>query len=377
MPAGTTVDIPVENQYDFLNLSDLKVDWRLGADKGTASASAAPHAVGDVVVDLGRKPKEGEVLSLEFRDSRGVVDAYLLPFGKAPSHAPEAPAIEPKPLETYVTTMLNGDTSFVVGNGFEVGFGSTLGYLRRAVGFGRSLLRSAPMLYMSPTGNPTRPLPDKQTWHVTSFDVQKDGADCKVTVKGEYKEFEGGYEYTIRPNGEIVAHASFIYSGDDVKVREIGLRFEVPKDADLLRWDRQAEYSVYPADHIGRPVGETQAFKKHDGKLPPAWSWSDDNTSMGCNDFRSTKRNINWGWIGYPAGGPGVLVESDGKQDMRATVTDDRIAVLVSDFYDGVGSRWEWTANYGEGRELKKGDRIESTVRLRLAPGKKAAANRE
>jgi len=167
----------------------------------------------------------------------------------------------------------------------------------------------------------------------------------------------------------MIAHASFVYDGDDVKIRELGLGFEVPKEADLLRWDRNAEYGVYPADHIGRPDGETRAFKKHDAKVPPTWPWSDDQTPMGCNDFRSTKRNINWGWIGYPDGGPGVVIESDGTQNLRATVGDDRITVYVHDLYDGIGSRWEWLANYGDGRLLKKGDKVECTVRMRLAPG--------
>jgi hypothetical protein len=371
MPAGTTVEIPVENQYDFLNLSDLKIEWRLGKDKGTGRASVNPHEDGTVVIELPRKPSEGEALGLDFRDSRGVVDTYLLPFGKAPSHEPDVPAIDAKPLESYGTNMLNGKTDYVVGNGFEIGFGEALGYLRRGVGFGCSLLRSAPMLHLSQTGNPTRPLPDPLSWKATGVDLVKDGSDYTYVVSGEYTGFTGTYEYTVKPNGEMVAKASFVYDGDDVKIRELGLAFQVPKAADLLRWSRRAEYTVYPADHIGRAVGETRAFKKHDLKLPPTWSWSDDDSAMGCNDFRSTKRNVYWGWIGYPDGGPGVLVKSDGTQNFRATVRDDRIEVLVTDFMEGAASRWEWTANYGDGRTLKRGDKVECAIHLRLVPGTK------
>ena len=87
---------------------------------------------------------------------------------------------------------------------------------------------------------------------------------------------------------------------------------------------------------------------------------------MGCNDFRSTKRHINWASIGYPDG-PGALVISDGSQHARAIVETDRISLHISDWYGGTSAGLqEWVQNYGEGKLLKKGDTVESTVRLRI-----------
>jgi len=85
---------------------------------------------------------------------------------------------------------------------------------------------------------------------------------------------------------------------------------------------------------------------------------------------------LNWGWIGHPSQGPGVLIESDGSQHLRATVRDDRILVLVSSFYDGVGGLHEWTANYGRGRAIRDGEAIDLTVRLRLTPARADATPR-
>ena len=88
---------------------------------------------------------------------------------------------------------------------------------------------------------------------------------------------------------------------------------------------------------------------------------------MGCNDFRSTKRHIDWASVSYPRG-PGVWVESDGSQHLRAMVEPDRISVHVSDWYGGThAGLWEWTSNYGEGKAIAPGDTIESTLRFRLA----------
>ncbi|HLQ36254.1 MAG TPA: glycoside hydrolase family 2 TIM barrel-domain containing protein [Planctomycetota bacterium] len=370
VPTAATLRIGVDNQYDFRDLSELRITWQLGAEKGTARAAVAPHAQGEVVIDCGRVPGSGDLLVLEFREPSGeLIDGFRLPIGSAAVPPPPFLPVEPKPLQTYQTRMLNGGTTYVVGNGFELGFGAGSGDLRRGIAFGHALLRRAPQLHLLPTGRPNHPLPALDTWRLSSFDSGQDGPDYHVRIAGEYADFQGSYEYTVEPGGELLARAAFVYRGDDLWVRELGLGFAVSKDADLLRWMRKAEYSLYPEDHIGRAAGETRAFQVHDLALPPQWSWAHDNTEHGCNDFRSTKRRLQWGWIGYPGDGPGILIQSDGSQHLRAMVQDDHIVVYVNDLYDGTGSRYEWTANYGSGRLLTKGTRIESTVRLRLSPG--------
>jgi beta-galactosidase len=161
--------------------------------------------------------------------------------------------------------------------------------------------------------------------------------------------------------------SAFKYSGDKLLVREAGLVLSTPRDCDCLRWQRRAEWSVYPQDHIGRPMGETRAFATHPDQVPPAWSRALDNSPMGCNDFRGTKRHICWASLSYPRG-PGIWVESHGAQHARAEVQTDRIAFHINDWFGGTHSGfWEWTSNYGEGKTLTPGETIRSTLRFRLA----------
>ncbi|MBI3817413.1 MAG: discoidin domain-containing protein [Planctomycetes bacterium] len=366
-PSGKTITINAENQYDFLDLSNLTILWSTGAAKGEAKGLGAPHARGTIQIQFETAPGQGDDLSLEIYDPQArLVDHYKFPIGEAAPHAAPFGEAESGKLEVYQTQQLNGNSTNIKGAQFELGFNETFGNLRRGAGFGAALLRSMPMLHLSPTGNPRNPLPAPSTWQLTNFNVSRDGDNVRVKVDGNYTNFRGGYEYIISPDARVAAKASFVYEGDDVWVRESGMRFEVPRDSDLLMWDRNAEYSVYPDDHIGRASGEARALEQHPSPgLPPDWSWSRDNSPLGCNDFRSTKRNIYWGWIGAE-GGPGVLVESDGKQHLRACVDEDRIAVYVNGFYDGIGSRGEWTANYGRGRLLKKGERVEASASLRF-----------
>ena len=91
---------------------------------------------------------------------------------------------------------------------------------------------------------------------------------------------------------------------------------------------------------------------------------------MGSNDFRSTKRHIDWAAIHYPGNRPGVVIASDGNQHVRAIVETDRISVHVNDWYGGTNcyAYGEWHQIYGKGRLVHKGEKITSQLRLSICP---------
>ncbi|MGC8669350.1 MAG: glycoside hydrolase family 2 TIM barrel-domain containing protein [Chthonomonadales bacterium] len=196
--------------------------------------------------------------------------------------------------------------------------------------------------------------------------VERPSGTVRVREEGSYPDFQGSYEWEITAEGAITVHAAFVYGGPDLWVREVGMRFSVPRDCNVLEWMRHAEWSVYPPDHIGRPRGTAAAFPRHASGAPPAWSWSADITPMGSNDFRSSKRRVLWAAIRYPAGA-GILVQCTGTQAVRANVEADRVAVYVNDWYGGTGAGWtEWESNYGRGRLLRHGDRLEAVLRMEI-----------
>lgn len=158
----------------------------------------------------------------------------------------------------------------------------------------------------------------------------------------------------------------FTYRGADLWVREIGLEFELPLDFDKLSWDRNAEYSYYPDDHIGRPQGEAVAHPAVPQTIPAGdRPFGLDDHVLGCNDFRSTKRHIYTARLTNKAG-QGVEVFSDGSQHVRAALGMYDVSLKVLDYYGGAG----WTArgcwHYGPGRLIKTGEVLKGTVRLKL-----------
>ncbi len=147
-----------------------------------------------------------------------------------------------------------------------------------------------------------------------------------------------------------------------------GLRFSVPRDCNVLDWDRRGEWNVYPPDHIGRPRGTARAFPQVAQTVPPTCPWSQDVSPMGSNDFRSAKRHIYWAAIHYPDG-PGVVVESNGRQHVRAMVQSDRTSVHVSDWYGGAGSAsGNGRSTTAKASRSTRATTLTSTVRLRLSP---------
>jgi hypothetical protein len=66
--------------------------------------------------------------------------------------------------------------------------------------------------------------------------------------------------------------------------------------------------------------------------------------------------------------GAGVLFQSSGSQNARATVEGERINIYITDWYGGTNSSGEWVENYGQGRLIKNGQVLESTVKFRFLP---------
>lgn len=156
----------------------------------------------------------------------------------------------------------------------------------------------------------------------------------------------------------------------DVNPRQWGLVFEALISFNKTFWRRDGLWSVYPEDHISRPVGEADLFysglPSHiDPRVEPAWSWSMDYNELGSNDFRSTRRNIWYAGLVSPDGNK-VTTISNGQQHWRSWLEKDRIRFLIADFVTA-GNEMFLDSYYAPFRKpLKTGDRIEGTIRLHV-----------
>ena len=369
--------IAVENRYLFSNLNELKINWRYGDEAGVVTVDCQPGDSTCFPIAV-KNPQTAHELWLDITDPRGFsVDTYRIPVGEQVQNKIES-------LATQTTSFEQTENSIVVtGQDFVCEISRQDGHIISLAKGRKEMLVGGPHLMALPlTGGGCYPNHNADTppfndlcseWKCKSVKARQQGEDVEIEVKGTYKEFKGSYTLSINASGAIKATYSFKALAD-VNPRQWGLVFEAPTNFDTAFWRREGLWSVYPDDHISRPVGEAKLFyqglPEHiDPRMQPSWSWSYDFNQLGSNDFRSTRRNI-W-YAGLCSAQEGrIVVPSDGTQHWRSWLAGDRIQFLVADFATP-GDELFLASYYAPYRQpLKKGDTISGEVHLQCIPAK-------
>jgi hypothetical protein len=382
--SGRPIVIPVRSRNQFTDLTEFVCRWEIGSEKGESHAKAKPMSHGTLEISVRQPPKADDKLSLRFFNDRGrMFDAYRLSF--KPHELPKFPNSGKPPRIVERSGYLDMASAVrLLGPKVELAYDRTSGELFRAVIDREPVMTLGPKLHLLKSKSPTSEypvgtfrklgdaagpgdVPGDSVWKFKSADYKTEGNQAVLNWKGNYgKDFDGGFEIRMDDAGDIEYRYEFKYNGPDLWVREIGLDFEVPLNFDKLAWDRNAEYSYYPDDHIGRPVGEAIAHPNVPQTVPPTnRPYGLDDHVWGCNDFRSTKRHIYTASL-TDKDGLGVKVFSDGSQHVRATVGTHAIHFKVLDFYGGTGWTYHGGWHFGPGHLVKTGEVLKGTVRLKL-----------
>jgi beta-galactosidase len=360
LPPGP-VRVPVFNQNVFENLSLYACRWSVAGKSGVARADAAPRSSGFLVLPVEAKPDD--VVGLEFFDGERPVAEFRLPFKP---RAPEpwsmgAPAgISEEPRERYLS---GASVVYLRGERAELAYERIGGELMWGLANGSQVLLRGPRLHVLKSESPAGS--DPAGWKFTG-ETHGNGAIRWNGVFGD--EWSGGYDVRLDRGGNAEFEYEFTYRGPGLWVRELGLAFDLPLAFQKLAWERNAEYTVYPGDYIGRPRGTAEAHAAGPQLVPPGpRPIALDDHAWGTNDFRSAKRNIYWASLSGAWGK--VTVVSDGTQTVRCALTPHEVSLRVLDFYGGSGGPKEWSVlgfHYGAGRFIKTGEVIRGKVRLRL-----------
>ena len=355
---GASATFTVDNRYEFTNLSELSLNWSVGDQHGSLHPDIPPKTTGEISVPVGPQTKPGDVLSLEFLDSKGqLVAPFRMKLGTAQVAVPPLPRAGQLRYH-HEPSWLGGPMERFLGDNFEIAFDGANGRIRRALVDRHSVLYGTPKLHLLPIEATLQEFPMLESWRLTKpLDIHPAGDDYEVVETGTYRDFSGELRFLITPQGGILVNYDFTYTGTGTRAREVGLQFGVPLWCDKLQWHRNGEWTVYPDDHIGRNDGTAMAHAPGPQPVPPTQPYALDDTTMGTNDFRSTKRTFVYASL-TDKEGYGIGIQAIGKQHLRAMVDDDLIEVNVNDWFGGVAAvAWgEWWQNYGQGREIRPDD---------------------
>jgi hypothetical protein len=188
-----------------------------------------------------------------------------------------------------------------------------------------------------------------------------------VTVRGRVKDAAG--RYAIRFDGQGRARFDYEFKvSEAINPRQWGLVLYLPREFDTLSWSRKGPWSVYPDNHIGRPLGTAKALtagRAFKFREMPVWDWKDDQNELGSNDFRSTKSALFWAALTSEKG-PGLMLVSDGKHAARAFLDGNRVGWLIADFNTGGGDLFFAGHHKLDDRPLAAGEVIKGSFTVQL-----------
>jgi beta-galactosidase len=383
-PADGDLEIPVENRYDFTNLSEVRIEWSTATRSGETTADVPPRSKGAISLRLPEGCAGAGWLELKFFRQGELVDAYRFESSATPKpdSAMALRASQSAPLLLEQT----GRMIRVRGKNFYWQVDRSNGMVSAGPSGQSAVIMGGPALAITPAemspccpqlDGPVEPLqPIEMPWKVSEVGVREEGNAVVVVESGSYQDASGTYEMHFEPGGQATVTYHFQYNGPDLLVREIGLLFDVPAVQNTIRWRRKGFWSWYPDGHIGRMEGSASAFRSDQagprvpGAEPPRWPWEQDSTAAGTNDFRATKFNIFEASLADSAGHGIAVVNSAGRQSVRAWVDQTRIRMLVADFYNGGSEPFLRTNHYALlQRTLHKGDVLSGSVTLALRDG--------
>jgi beta-galactosidase len=372
--AGEPIVLAVENRHDFTDLKECRIDWRIGAEMGRAEAALAPRQAAVLRIRPVREEPAGKVLRIDVTSPRGfLIDSFAIAVGEV---APPAPAFDRVAApDGRLEVREEASALTVVGDGLRWSFDRRSGTVLGAEVRGVPLLAGGPALMLLPqTSGPcvTDFRPDVEpfngvcsNWSAASVTAVREDGAVTVTVKGSYDEAEGWYAVRIDAAGGAAIDYEFKVKAK-VDPRQYGLVVYLPRSFDTLDWCRRGQWTTYPANHIGRPLGTAKALvpgRETIFRKPPDWDWKDDQNALGSNDFRSTKTNVLWAVLARPEG-EGLMLMSDGRQACRAFVDGDRIGWLVAEFTTGGGDIFFAPHHRMDDRPLEAGDVIKGSFTL-------------
>jgi hypothetical protein len=376
-PGSGPIHLELENRFDFTDLREVGIHWIKNGEEGAASGTMPPHGTGVLTLTPQTPLVSGETLRVRFNDPRGFVcEEVELPVGTPQAVLSDAPALALG--EFRITT--NASSIQITSQRFQCDIATNTGRIANLKIDGKPRLIGGPVLQCLPleTG-PCEPKDLTQfgvfndvcsnwTAHAVAAQSNPDGS-VQISVAGTCDAASGNYTLRFAPDGTVEIEYDLKVS-KDVNPRQVGMVFYVSRECDTLRWERQAEWSAYPQDHIGRPHGEAKAAPapiSHYSpvRTVPTNSWSTDANILGSADFRSTKSHFLTVSL-TSASGQGLTAVSDGAQSARAFVDGDRIGLLIAGINAGGAESFFGMHHAPDRHPLKAGTPIRDTIRLRL-----------
>lgn len=326
---GGRVSVAITNRFLHSNLNEIRIDWKTEKEKGTMFGPyVQPFEEGILVFPI--PFKKGVKLEITFKDKLGnLVDEAAFVIGgedhSLPVMSGRCPEIQYE--ERYVR---------MLGKDYEISFSREDGMIHEGTWKGQVVVCGGPYLHL--TGLPLG------KWSLASMQVKEEAGYVHIILKGAYDRIQVRFDIRLDSEGLMKTEYEFVdmpYSSPRRVAQtgsiceqsggydEVGISYQVPKEAETFSWKRKGCWSVYPQWHIGRLEGSTS--KHHEGginkeaEVPDReWRFDEKDTPVygindicdrGTRDFASMKFHIYYASVGNEKGV--FQIYSDGTDSVR------------------------------------------------------------
>jgi len=373
---NNSIKLLIENRLLFSNLNECKIKWHIGKNAGEISPSLAEGKKGDVIIHFDGNLSSADTLFVDVLDPREIlIDQYAFAvfpeIKKADMERSSAVSLQYHQLKNTIIAN-TADVQIVL----DMSSGK-LTLAKKSAKQTTLQLGSLMILPLNPEGRGTQMTGDSQVFDpftpvCTNRVVQKIVYDCQpqkfvVTIEDEYDEASGFTTFEFAANKKVAIHYRYVVK-KNINPCQWGMVFSLSDDFNAISWKRDGLWNYYPKDHIGRLDGVAYASSKAPVSGPagpvkkPDWSWSEDRTDLGTNDFRSTKMNFTKGEV--KSDNMTVNFVSDGSQHMRAWKQDKQTRLLIAG-YSNLGDEGFFRGHAEPfDRPLRQGDTITNDIHL-------------
>jgi beta-galactosidase len=339
---GEDLIIPLENRFDHTNLAELQVQVTAGGVTSTVRGpDIRPHSRGSLTIP--GNVIAGIEVKVQFLDQRLLgVDEELLTLGPVA----EREGYAPRPIR-----VTESDTAIeAAGESFALTFSKRTGLVEKGLVQGQPIILSGPFLHLTAGGGKIDWAVDSlldltgNRWQMGEMVTKKGPNDLRVSVRGRAGSIDVSFATLVNGNGELSTAVDIPVVPE--RWREVGIQYLLGRDLSALSWERNALWSIYPEDHIGRPVGTASKLapstQREGYRERPAHPWASDTRDFflfGKDghesplpvpvDFRTTKEHVFRYTLADPRTNQGVSVISDGRHAARAVVNADGTTTLI------------------------------------------------
>ncbi|WP_316823820.1 glycoside hydrolase family 2 TIM barrel-domain containing protein [Pedobacter miscanthi] len=365
--------LQVENRHDFISLSEVTINAKVDGVPVKLTSAIKPHSEGLLQIPVQKGTKE---VYISFKNPSGnIVNEELIvlkPTEEKISESKLALSFTENEMAYFVN---QGEVNYTINKITGVISGATnkgIKVLEQGPVFGVVAMNSEdggkPNVAGETYQNNIHPIKNYPLYTIFANAIKVDQSTDSITfnIKATYTNGDGNLTYIFFANGN--TRVVYEVKTSLEKPYQYGMIFQLPKTFDELSWKRKGEFTVYAAEDIARNAGTAKLNARwlpavEEFGKPAAKLWKDDANEMGSNDFRSTKQHIIQTRLSN--GSHHILIQSNGKQASRTWLQDEKIQLLVADYWNN-GSEPFYGSPFTDGRINVKGKTLKGSVDFRL-----------